>query len=115
MRFVVLASHRNTSSLAPRTTWSTRVGQNSDARGPFLKSARAIFQAYDLGYLLCGEENLSWAVNADHSTAYCKAVAETLEAASIKGGQEAVLKALNQIGDFLMKNPTEPFRGLPGY
>ena len=68
---------------------------------------------------LNGTENLTWALNRDHTVEYAKAVAETLERAYQRGyklggkagAKAAVEKALKAIAEVL--NQGKMFRGLP--
>jgi hypothetical protein len=88
--------------IVPKTLWN-------NAGRVYIKKAQDILNKYGID-VLYSEHNLTWAIHQDHSIAYVKAVATTLEKAS-KSGKPAVLKALNDIAEVL--NQGRKFRGLP--
>ena len=74
----------------------------------FLERSKDILKKSGID-LLYGEDNLSWALNHDHSHEYAEAVADALEEAWKKRGKAGVQDALQEIGEILGRG--EEFRG----
>jgi hypothetical protein len=80
----------------------------NDLRGPYIARVQAILRKHGIDVAL-GEQNLTWAIKWDHTEAYVKTVAATLEDASRIGGKAGVEDALQRIAKIL--NRGQKFRG----
>lgn len=74
----------------------------------FIKEAQDILEKHDID-VLYDTDNLTWAINWDHSMEYVKAVAKALREADELGGKEAVKDALERIAKIVSEG--KKFRG----
>lgn len=65
------------------SVWQRNIPVTSGSRGPHIQAAQDILNKCNID-VMYGKSNLAWARNWDHSEAYCKAIAETLEKAYAK-------------------------------